>query len=362
MSRNSGRKLVTIDARMLRSSGIGTCLRSLLPRVFARLPEVRFCLLGDVAALREQPFAGDPRVELRAFSVGVYSALEQPGLTARIPRDTSLFWAPHINLPLLSPGKLLVTVHDAFYLNPPREAVPRLDKRLYLGFLMRALPRRADAVLCDSDFTRRELLAALGPFRVPLHTVPNGVEPSWFEPPRCDPPQLKPYLLYVGNLKPHKNLPRTLAAFERIAADLPHDFLLIGGGANTFERQLPPHMAPRVRFLGAVSGPSLRCHVEHAAGLVLASLYEGFGLPPVEAMALGVPVLVSRAASLPEVCGDAALYCDPFDSDDIARGLRSLLTDEAVRARLRQAGPARARELDWEQSADRVSEVIAGLL
>jgi glycosyltransferase involved in cell wall biosynthesis len=362
MSRNSGRKLVTIDARMLRSSGIGTCLRSLLPRVITRLADVRFCLLGDVPALREQPFASEPHVELRGFSVGVYSAFEQPGFAARIPRDTNLFWAPHINLPLFSPGKLLVTVHDAFYLNPPPEAVPRLDKRLYLGFLMRALPHRADAVLCDSDFTRRELVAALGTFRAPLHTVLNGVEPNWFEPPRCERPQAKPYLLYVGNLKPHKNLPRTLAAFERIAGDIPHDFILIGGGANTLERQLPPHIAPRVHFLGAVSGASLRCHVEHAAGLVLASLYEGFGLPPVEAMALGVPVLVSRAASLPEVCGDAALYCDPLDSHDIASGLRSLLTDEAVRARLHERGPARARELDWEQSADRVSEVIAGLL
>jgi glycosyltransferase involved in cell wall biosynthesis len=362
MSRSGGRTLVTIDARMLQASGIGTCLRSLLPRVFSRLPDVRFCLLGDISALREQSFGGDPRVELRAFSVGVYSALEQPGLTARIPRDTRLFWAPHINLPLLSPGKLLVTVHDAFYLNPPPEAVPRLDKRLYLGLLMRALPRRADAVLCVSDFTRRELLARLGPFRSPVHTVLNGVEPSWFEPPRCHAPQAKPYLLYVGNLKPHKNVPRMLAAFERIAADVPHDFILIGGGANTFSRQLPPHIAPRVRFLGATSNEVLRCHVAHASGLVLASLYEGFGLPPVEAMALGVPVLVSRAASLPEVCADAALYCDPLDENDIAHGLRTLLGDEALRARLRERGPARARELDWEQSADRVSEVIAGLL
>lgn len=362
MSRERGRPLVTIDARMLRSSGIGTCLRSLLPRVITRLPDARFCLLGDVAALGEQAFAGNSRVELRSFSAGIYSALEQPGLLARTPRDTRVFWAPHVNLPLFGPGKLLVTVHDAFYLNPPPEAVPRLDKRLYLGLLMRALPRRADAVLCDSEFTRRELLDGLGAFRAPLHTVLNGVEPSWFEMPSCEPPQVKPYLLYVGNLKPHKNLPRTLAAFERIAADIPHDFVLIGGGANTLGRQLPPHIAPRVRFLGAVGGDVLRCHVRHAAGLVLASLYEGFGLPPIEAMALGVPVLVSRAASLPEVCGDAALYCDPHDTDDIARGLRQLLNDETARDRLRAAGPARARSLDWEQSADRVSEVIAGLL
>jgi len=362
MSRETRRALVTIDARMLRSSGIGTCLRSLLPRVFSRLPDVRFCLLGDLAALREQAFASDPRVELRSFGVGVYSALEQPSLSLAIPRDTRVFWAPHVNFPLLSPGRLLVTVHDAFYLNPPPDAVPRLDKRVYLGLLMRALPRRADAVLCDSDFTRRELLAGLGGFRASLHTVLNGVEPSWFEPPLCEPPQAKPYLLFVGNLKPHKNLPRTLEAFARIAADVPHDFILIGGGANTFERQLPPHIAPRVRFLGAASNEVLRCHVAHASGLVLASLYEGFGLPPVEAMALGVPVLVSRAASLPEVCADAALYCDPLDVGDIARGLSTLLADEPVRARLRTLGPARARELDWERSADRVSEVLAGLL
>src|SRR6187549_1050346 len=103
---------------------------------------------------------------------------------------------------------------------------------------------------------------------------------------------------------------------------------------------LDPRIASRVHFLGSLDDAAVRRHVAHASGLVLASLYEGFGLPPLEAMALGVPALVSRAASLPEVCGDAALYCDPDSVSDIARGLLTLLTDDSERTRLVARGLA----------------------
>jgi alpha-1,3-rhamnosyl/mannosyltransferase len=117
-----------------------------------------------------------------------------------------------------------------------------------------------------------------------------------------------------------------------------------------------------VRFLGALDDVGVKRYVAQASGLVLASLYEGFGLPPLEAMALGVPVLVARAASLPEVCGDAALYCDPHSIDEIAKGLETLLCDEAERSRLAREGPLNARRWDWDAAAARTSSVIAGLL
>jgi glycosyltransferase involved in cell wall biosynthesis len=353
--------LVTVDARMLRSTGIGTYLAALLPRIVRRLDRARFCLLGDPAALTE--LSADPRVEARALTAGIYSALEQPGLFLRTPRDTQVFWAPHVNFPLASPGRLLVTVHDAFYLKPPPEARPRFDKALYLGALMRALPRRAKAIATVSEFTKRELEQALGPFRVPLEVVHNGIEPLWLEPSSAPSPHDKPYLLFVGNLKPHKNLLRTLSAFGKVAERVPHDFLVVGGGdREQYRDAMDARHASRVRFLGPLGTDALHATVGNAAGLVLASLYEGFGLPPLEAMACGVPVLVSRAASLPEVCGDAALYCDPMSVDDIARGIEELLTSEPTRARLVAAGRDRAQCFGWDGAGERMASLIEGLL
>jgi glycosyltransferase involved in cell wall biosynthesis len=354
--------LVTVDARMIRSTGIGTYLRALLPRVIARVGQAEFCLLGDPEALRDAS-AREPRVQVRSLKAGVYGATEQARLWAATPRATRVFWAPHVNVPLAGPGRLLVTVHDAFYANPPAGAEPRWDKQLYLDLMLRGLKRRADAIVCDSAFTRDELERYVGPFRCPLHVVPIGIEAEWFEKRVGERPHAPPYLLYLGNLKPHKNLPRALAAFSEIRERIPHDFVLAGPGDPTpLRRGLSPQVASRVHFLGVIAPERLRAYVAHAAGLVLVSLYEGFGLPPVEAMALGVPSLVSRAASLPEVCGDAAVYADPESVADIARGLLTLLTDETERARLAVRGPARARELDWETCADKTSAVLASLL
>lgn len=361
MTRPVSLPLVTVDARMLRSSGIGTYLGALVPRIVQRIPGARFCLLGEPAAIAELGLA--ERAEARAFGAGVYSALEQPGLFAHTPKETRVFWAPHVNFPLVAPGRLLVTVHDAFYLKPPPEARPRLDKAIYLRALMHALTRRATALVTVSEFTKGELESVLGPLRVPLEVVHNGIEPVWLEPVTAPSPHGKPYLVFVGNLKPHKNLARTLAAFGKVADRVPHDFLVVGGGdQDAYRRAVAREHAHRVRFLGALGAEALRATVGNAAGLVLASLYEGFGLPPLEAMACGVPVLVSRAASLPEVCGDAALYCDPESVDDIAAGLSELLTDEATRARLRTAGRLRAARFGWDGAGERMASLIEGLL
>ncbi len=347
---------------MFRASGIGTYLRALLPRVVRLLPQARFCLLGDVPFLT-QAFAGEPRVECRELSAGVYSPLEQLGIPRTAPSETRIFWSPNVNVPLVHPGRLLVTVHDAFYFEPPPGVRTRIDKRVYLGLLTRRLRQSASAILCDSEFTKSELERKWTKWPCPLHVVRIGIENDWFSKPSGENPWPKPYLVYVGNLKPHKNLPRTLAAFARIAERVPHDFLLIGTGeSDALVRAIDPRLTERVHFLGSLENDAVKRHVAHASGLVLASLYEGFGLPPLEAMALGVPVLVARAASLPEVCGEAALYCDPLSIEAIALGLERLLSDDDLRARLAREGPANARRFDWDESARRTAEVIAGML
>jgi glycosyltransferase involved in cell wall biosynthesis len=357
------RPLLTIDARMWRASGIGTYLRAVAPRVIERLAEARICLLGNAAELEREGLCGDPRVEIRDLRAGVYSALEQPLLFAKTPRDTHVFWAPHVNVPVAGPGKLLVTVHDVLYADPPPEARPRLDKALYLKFVMRALKARAAAVICASDFTRAELSRLLGPFSCPVQTIHMAVEAEGFVRPACEPPHPRPYLVFVGNLKPHKNVARLLAAFSLVLARIPHDLVLVGGGdPEPFRAPLTAEAARRVHFVGAPDWQRTRCFVAHAAGLVFVSLYEGFGLPPLEAMAIGVPALVSREASIPEVCADAAIYAEARSVDDIAEGLVRLVTDTQERERLARRGPERARDFDWERSADRTAELVRTLL
>jgi glycosyltransferase involved in cell wall biosynthesis len=347
-----------VDLRMIGPSGIGTYLEALVPRVIERLQDRRWHLLGDPRVLAAYPFASASSLHIAACSTSIYHPLEQLELLRAIPRGTSLYWAPHLNAPLAFRGKLLVTVHDVFYRRADARRDTRIDKRLYLALLTRAAPRRADHVFCVSDFTRREL----GLLRAPSSVIHNGVEEHWFAPASGERPCVERYLLFVGNLRPHKNVPRLVEAFARIAGALPHRLVIVGrrfGAYPALDAALAQAPTNRVELVGAVDREALRAWVAHADALVLPSLYEGFGLPPLEAMACGVPVLVSRAASLPEICGDAALYCDPHDVGDIARQLQRLLRDAELRARLIRAGPERARQFSWDAAADAYAKVLA---
>ena len=192
--------------------------------------------------------------------------------------------------------------------------------------------------------------------------MPNGVDPEWFDVPRPAAAE-RPYFVFVGNVKPHKNLGRLLDAFAALAPEIPHDLLLVGRrrGFLTGDPEIARRaesLGGRVRFTGFVETEELRRTVAGATALVLPSLYEGFGLPALEAMACGRPVLAARAGALPEVCGDAALYCDPRDPGDIAAGLRRLATDAELAARLAAAGVAHARRFSWDDTAAGVGDAI----
>jgi glycosyltransferase involved in cell wall biosynthesis len=358
--------LVTVDARMIEASGIGTYLKHLLPRVLAGLPEARLCLLGRPSELTPFDWTRDERVTVKALRAGVYSPFEQLAVLRATPPETDLLWIPHINLPVLYRGKLLVTVHDAYYADLRRPVGTRWDKRVYTRALMSALVRRADFILTVSAFTRQELEDSFGPLRQPVRAVPIGVDQGWFDLVRgTERPHPRPYLLYVGNLRPNKNVPGLLEAFRRLGDRWPHDLVIAGrdfGMAASLSRQVRA-LGDRVRFTGHLPLTELRQLYAHADALVLPSFYEGFGLPPLEAMACGVPVAVSRRASLPEVCGDAAVYFDhPENPGDIAAGLERLLGSETLRQELIARGRKRARGFTWQSCSEGTLEAIRGLL
>jgi glycosyltransferase involved in cell wall biosynthesis len=357
---------IAVDVRMLHASGIGTYLRHLLPLVIRSMDDVVFHLLGDSEALAALRWQAMPNVRLVDCKAPIYSIREQFELARKIPESTELFWSPHYNIPLFYRGCLLVTVHDVFHLAMP-EFVGGFHKRLYAKAMFGAVARSADIVVCDSGFTARELLKFTGVPEQKLRVIRLGIDRSWFAPSRVPSPHEKPFLLFVGNVKPHKNLVRLLDAFSSIAEVVPHDLVIVGkkegfitGDDVVKERAL--RLGDRVHFTGYVDDAALRQYFSHAAALVFPSLYEGFGLPPLEAMASGCPVIVSNAASLPEVCGEAAVYCDPYHSEDIAQQILLVLRDESLRADLARKGLEQARKFTWEACAEETSRVMRGLL
>ena len=347
---------IVVDARMISSSGIGTYLRNVLPRVIAARPRWRFVLLGDRERLASADLPSLGNVEIRQNESPVYSLREQLAFARSGLRHADLFWSPHYNIPLARTPRLVVTVHDVMHLTRP-EYRNRWSRRQYARTMYSAVRRRAAAVICVSNATRGELERVVGP-GPPMHVVHNGVHPSWFDVARLGDgrPAARRYLLFVGIAKPHKNLVGLLQAFAMIRDRVPHELVIVGSNRDALRtrdralEQASEPLAGRVRFAGRLELAALQRCVAGADVLVQPSFSEGFGLPPLEAMAAGTPCLVSRIDSLAEVCGDAAAYCDPHDPADIARRLCELLEARELRELLRRRGCERAREFSWDRT------------
>lgn len=357
--------MITIDARWINTSGMGTYLRNVLPGVIAAFPDREFCLLGDKTVLSTLEGVSRNNVRLVEAKSPMYSLAEQLELKRIIPKETSLFWATHYNVPLLYRGKMMVTVYDLFHLAMP-ELVGGLHKRLYAEIMFWAVCRRAAAIITISRFTKDEFVRFTGNTRQPIHPIHLGVADDWFHIQPSDRPHHKKYILYVGNVKPHKNLRALVNAYGLICDKIPHDLVIVGKkeGFITGDEVVANEAArlgSRVQFTGYVSDERLRQYFSHADALVFPSLYEGFGLPPLEAMAAGCPVLVSTAASLPEICGDAAVYFDPHRPEDIAAKMLVVLSDEVLRESIRQKGYDRAQSFTWDACVKQTCDVIRAL-
>jgi len=360
---------LVIDARLAGHSGIGTYLEAMLPRVVPRLAAWRPVVLTGTAnrdALKQRlGHDADVRVwDVAPLSVGdlwsVPPAVE-PG---------DLLWTPHFNVPLRGACALAVTLHDLLPLTAP--AFAGRGRSLPVRAWVRAMRKRARVVLCDSEFTRGEALrlGGLDPARVDV--VPLGVNPEWLAAgiggsPTTGDPAGPPTMIFVGLLKPHKNVLRLLRAFARVRDDIPHRLVLVARhrGVRHIDEAalaLAAQLAPRVELVHDLPLPELIARVRSAQFAVQPSLHEGFGLPALEAMAAGTPVLAGRAGALPEVCGDAACYCNPESEDDIVRALLLLAGDAALRTRLAAAGRIRARAFSWDACAEATATALAACL
>ena len=287
------------------------------------------------------------------------------GLTYAVSRGRHLRQADLIHYPAsighgANLARAVVTVHDVSCLVNPSWF--RWQHALYYRTMIARSARHAAAVIADSEATAGDL-HRLGLDRERISVVPLGIDPV-FRPvsPEVAESARKQYnlpehfLLFVGTHEPRKNLVRVVEAFGRIAHEIPHALVLAG---RSGWKCRPLHSAiaasqarDRILVPGFVPREHLPALLTAAAGFVWPSLYEGFGLPPLEAMACGTPVLTSNAASLPEVAGDAALLVNPEDTGEIAAQMLALATDDALRGALRDKGFERARRFTWQRTAE----------
>lgn len=289
----------------------------------------------------------------------------QTGLPRRLSRSRhSVLLNPLPEGPLFGPIPQVTVVHDLiplFYPAPTRP--PRAH--LYFHYVVPLLLRASRAVVTDSEATRRDVLAH---YRVPPERVQvayPAYDAGRFHPADDAAPDGPRYLLYVGNVAPHKNLIRLVEAFAQLPGSAAT--LVIRGSGRPWHVD-PMHrridelgIADRVDWRPYEDAATLPDLYRGARALVLPSLYEGFGLTALEAMACGTPVIAARAASIPEVVGDAALLVDPLDVAGIAEAMASLLTDHALATDLRDRGVARARSFSWERTAETVRSRVHGV-
>jgi glycosyltransferase involved in cell wall biosynthesis len=366
---------IAIDARKLRDYGIGTYIRNLL-RHLARLDThneyVVLCRQEDCAFAAELGENFRPVPEWSAQ----YSIREQIAVPIELRRERAdLFHAPHYVLPVLAPCRSVVTIHDCIHLRFPQYLPSRLG-HTYARTALWIAAHRSARVLTVSEASKRDILEYFDVPQSKIVVIYNAIDERFSEEPAADEVarvreryQLNdPFILYAGNIKPHKNLERLIEAFHIIRkGELEYVKLLIIGDEiskyATLRRAVHRYkLHQHVRFFGFVPDATLAILYRLARVFVFPSLYEGFGLPPLEAMASGTPVITSNVSSLPEVAGDAAMLIDPYEPDAIAGAIRRVMMDDRLRDDMRERGLARAREFSWGRSVRRVKEIYDEVL
>jgi glycosyltransferase involved in cell wall biosynthesis len=381
---------IVLDARHVRDFGIGTYIRSLVQALSKIDSANRYTL---VTYRRDAPLlAGLPSnfqvVSFDGNDAEVSDNFKFPMFLKRLKAD--LYHMPLPSVPLLMPKPYVVTVHDVSRLLFDQIAGWRGDLRRYR--FRRGL-MRAEQVITVSEATREDVESLLGIPSNRVRVIRNAPDPRFFEhaPPadsRAGGPDVflhekrrileryqitYPFLLYAGTIRPQKNIPRLVEAFAVLRGELENHpiykdlrLIIIGDEISRFPNVRRTVVQTRtgnaVRFLGFVPFDTLRVFYETAAAFVFPSLYEGFGLPPLEAMASGTPVVTSNVSSLPEVTGDAAMIVNPENVFDIARGMKEVLLDENLRSRLVSAGLEQAKRFSWERTASQVLETYLDCL
>ena len=354
---------IVIDGRMLGWTGIGRYTKSLLDELQQLDTTNRYVVMmqrqdWDHWAPRQ------PNFERREVNIQPYSLGEQwrlPGILSGLRPDL-IHWL-NFNSPLLSAQKHVVTVHDLTLLDFKNYRGGGLQKLTYeikyqaMRAVFRHVVGSATQVITDTDYNKGQLAARHYAPAANITPIHLGMPDLPALPASSSASSPEPYLLYVGNLYPYKNLIGVVKALPQLLTQYPTLKFIIVGKEDVFGKELRQRardlkVEASVVFTGFVSDTELASYYRAASLYVFPSLSEGFGLPGLEAMGQGVPVAAAQASCLPEVYGDAAAYFNPHDPADIARVVGALLNDSQQRAALRAAGLARVQQFSWKRMAE----------
>lgn len=327
---------------------------------------------------RLAPFTQNIKPELVHFSGYLYRAMSM-----FVPVPYSMFFGKNTDIthffnyiaPPKVHGRTVITVHDMVYKAFPETVRGRTKIMLNTG--LKQSMKRADIIVTDSEFSKTEIIKYFPQHENKIRVVPCGVDLQKFRP--CENPERIPevkksleiegdYFLYLGTIEPRKNLKRLINAYHIFSQNIksPPKLVLAGGKGwlydSIFQRVTDLKLTEQVIFTKYVPSEDMNPLMCGALAFVFPSIYEGFGMPPLEAMACGVPVLSSDSASLPEVTGDCAVICNAYSEESIAEGLHRLYSNENLREDLSQRGLNRAKNFTWDKSAEMLYNIYKELV
>jgi glycosyltransferase involved in cell wall biosynthesis len=325
--------MIYADQRWMGNHGIGRFARHVLP------------------AINGQP------VPLTSNPAAPFDSLRLARALRNLSRD-DLFFSPGYNTPLYCRCPFIFTIHDLSHVYCPENTSVAIQ--VYYAMIMKRACKRADRILTVSEFTKNQIIQWSGVPPGKVFNVGCGVDAVYR--PDGDVYGLPyPCLLCVSNRKRHKNEFRIVEAFARAQLGTEIHLVFTGHPCSDLVRWVDLcGVSDRVNFVGVIPEERLPSLYRGAIALVFASLYEGFGLPIVEAMACGTPVVTSNVAAMPEVAGDAALLVNPTSVDEIASAIKNVACDDSLRMRLKEKGLTRATKFSWSTTCQRIWQIVAG--
>ena len=359
---------IVLDARKYFDFGIGTYIQNLVQHLRSR------CSLGLIVSSEDiSKIERDPTVELQVNSSGKYSIQELFSVSRDVHRmKADLFHSPHYTVPFNLKVPLVTTIHDILHVKG--KTYYSYPKRIYAEAMIAHACRISEAVIVDSEFTKKELLSEFNISGDRVHVIYLGVADDFSRASgegerkafRNKYALNKPFILYTGSLKPHKNVPTLIKAYSQLAHR--KNYQLVFSGETLSEHKSlveiikANNVSEGVVDIGRISRKELAIAYKEASVVVLPSHYEGFGFSILEAMASGTPTIGARAASIPEVIGNAGILFDPFSAEELAQELEKVLTNDNLRTSLIQRGYEQVKRFTWEACASKTFQIYRDLL
>lgn len=357
-------RIIAIDARMIEMSGIGTYIQHLMNQGIYDIA------IGNKKEIRKY----DKNVAIIPFDASIYGIKEQIAFPQKKLKNMNveIVHFPHYNVPYFYQGEIVVTVHDLTHIILP-EMLGSKIKYLYAKTLMGNALRKASHIFTVSENSKNDIKKYFNIGKKEISVTYNAIDNSFCQKPKKSIlylydkfgiPCNKKIILYIGNLKPHKNIKSLFQAYKKCKCYKDSIIVLAGkafSSVNIKEIEIEYGILGKVFYTGIISHKDLVNLYNLSDLFVFPSLYEGFGIPPLEAMACGLPVICSNTSSLPEVVGDAALQFDPYNIDEITYSIDKVLGSEKVQQELLKKGLERCHFFKWDDSVKTIRETLQGL-